>query len=180
MAFNVLFERYRDKLYYYILRHTKSAEITEEIVIDIFMKLWVGRELAVNIKSPAAFFHKVAYYKAMDFLRTTARHARLRQVYIERAGEADVRKPDEVLIDNEGRALLLEAVNQLPPKRKLIYQLSREEGLNHDAIAKLLNLSRSTVNNSITAATISIAEYLKKNVAGKAALSSAFTAYIIF
>ena len=60
MAFNVLFERYRDKLYYYILRHTKSAEITEEIVIDIFMKLWVGRELAVNIKSPAAFFHKVA------------------------------------------------------------------------------------------------------------------------
>src|SRR4051812_12970200 len=78
-AFNVLFERYRGKLYFYILRYTKSPEIAEEIVIDIFTKLWNGRKLAGRIREPAAFFHKVGYLKAMVFLRTTARHSRLRQ-----------------------------------------------------------------------------------------------------
>ena len=178
-AFNVLFERYRDKLFTYILRHIKSKEVAEEIVIDIFVKLWIGRELVSHIQSPAAFFHKVAWYKAMDFLRTTARHSRLQQVYIDRAAYNAVQKPDDLLIDDEARTLLLDAINHLPPKRKLIYQLSREEGLSHEDIARALNLSKSTVNNSITAATVSIAGYLKKNLAGKAALTSTLPLFLL-
>jgi RNA polymerase sigma-70 factor (ECF subfamily) len=170
-AFNALFERYRNKLYYYILRHTKSPEIAEEIVIDIFMKLWKGRKLAGHIREPAAFFHKVGYYKAMDFLRTTARHSRLQQAYIDRAERAGETKPDDLLIDVEARELLLRAINQLPPQRKLIYQLSREEGLSHEEIAQTLKLSRSTVNNAIVSASRSIVRYLKNSAPGKAALS---------
>ena len=179
VAFNLLFERYRDKLFTYILRHTKSKEVAEEIVIDIFVKLWMGRELVSHIQSPAAFFHKVAWYKAMDFLRTTARHSRLQQVYIDRANHNSVQMPDDLLINEEAKALLLRAINHLPPKRKLIYQLSREEGLSHEDIAKALNLSKSTVNNSITAATVSIADYLKKNLAGKAALTSLLPLFLL-
>ena len=175
-AFNVLFERYRSKLYYYILRHTKSAQVADEIVIDIFMKLWKGRELAALIPQPAAFFHKVAYYKAMDFLRTTARHTRLQQAYIDRMEKVNERSPADILIDEEERNWLLKAINQLPPQRKLVYKMSREEGLSHDEIAELLNLSRSTVNNNIVSATHSITRYLRNNISGKAALS----AFIIF
>ena len=173
-AFNELFERYRNKLYYYILRHTKSPEISEEIVIDIFMKLWKGREFADTIAEPGAFFHKVGYYKAMDFLRTTARHTRLQQAYIERAELSNTATPHELLMDQESRDLLLHAVNQLPPQRKLIYQLSRQEGLSHDEIAKKLNLSRSTVNNTIVSATRAIALTLQNSIHGKAALSLLF------
>ena len=171
-AFTILFERYRSKLYYYLLRHTKSAEISEEIVVDIFMKLWKGRELADQIGEAAAFFHKVAYYKALDFLRTTARRKQLKQVYIDRAMMEEEKKPDELMIDEETKLLLLKAVNQLPPQRKMIYQLSREEGLSHEQIAQILGLSKSTVNNTIVSATLSISEYLKKQVIGKVALSS--------
>lgn len=170
-AFNALFVRYRSKLYYYILRHTKSPEIAEEIVIDIFMKLWKGRSLAGLIQEPAAFFHKVGYYKAMDFLRTAARHSRLQQAYIDRAEHASEKKPDDLLIDMESRELLLRAINQLPPQRKLIYQLSREEGLSHEEIAQTLKLSRSTVNNAIVSASRSIIRYLKNTASGEAALS---------
>lgn len=175
-AFNVLFERYRNKLYYYILRHVKSPEIAEEIVIDIFTKLWNGRKLASHIHEPAAFFHKVAYYKAMDFLRTTARHARLQQAYIDRMEQVAEKKPDELLIDTEARELLVRAINQLPPQRKLIYQMSREEGLSHEEIAQILNLSRSTVNNAIVAASQSIMRNLNSARPGNAAL----TALLIF
>jgi RNA polymerase sigma-70 factor (ECF subfamily) len=175
-AFNVLFERYRNKLYYYILRHTKSPEIAEEIVIDIFTKLWKGRKLAGHIREPAAFFHKVGYYKAIDFLRTTARHSRLKQAYIDRVEHASEKKPDDLLIDAESRELLLRAINQLPPQRKLIYRLSREEGLSHEEIAQTLQLSRSTINNAIVSASHSIVRYLKNSAPGRAAL----TIFLIF
>lgn len=161
-AFTTLFERYRDRLYYYLLKHTKSAEIAEEIVTDIFMKLWTGRELVHQISDVAAFFHKVGYYKAMDFLRTTARHSRLQQVYINRMEPNAEKTADEILIDAEAMALLHKAINQLPPKRKAIYKLSREEGLSHLEIAKMLNLSPSTINNSMVSATRSIARYLEQ------------------
>lgn len=170
-AFNVLFERYRSKLYYYILRHTKSPEIAEEIVIDIFTKLWKGRKLAGQIREPAAFFHKVGYYKAMDFLRTAARHSRLKQAYIDRVEHAGEKKPDDLLIDSEAREWLLRAINQLPPQRKLIYLLSREEGMSHEKIAQTLQLSRSTINNAIVSASQSIVRYLKNSAPGKAALT---------
>lgn len=171
LAFTVLFERYRNKLYYYILRHTKSPEIAEEIVIDIFMKLWTGRELTAHIQEPSAFFHKVGYYKAMDFLRTTSRHSRLQQGYVGRMKLADEKSPDQLLIDEEAKQLLLKAVNQLPPQRKLIYKMSRELGHSHEEIAKVLNLSRSTVNNTIISASRSILEYIKKHARDQAAMS---------
>lgn len=179
VAFTILFERYRSRLYYYLLRHTKSKEIAEEIVIDIFMKLWKGRELAEEIKQASAFFHKVGYYKAMDFLRTTARRKQLKQVYIDRASIEHEKMPDELLIDEEAKTLILNAISQLPPQRKLIYQLSRQEGLSHDQIADALNLSRSTVNNSIVSATRSITDYLKKQAIGRAALSILTAALLI-
>ena len=173
-AFTILFERYRNKLYYYLLRHTKSKEVAEEMVIDIFMKLWKGRDLADQIQEASAFFHKVGYYKALDFLRTTARKAQLKQVYIERAKVEKEKMPDELLMDGETKLLLLKAVNQLPPQRKRIYQLSREEGLSHEQIAQILSLSKSTVNNTLVSASRSVYEYLKIHVAGKAALSALF------
>jgi RNA polymerase sigma-70 factor (family 1) len=162
-AFNVLFGRYRDKLYHYLLKITKSPEISEEIVIDIFIKLWVGRELMPQIELFENYLHKVAYHKAIDFLRTTSRHTRLQQIYIQRMEHKPDKLADEVLIDEESRALLHKAVLSLPPQRKLIYTLSRKQGLTHDQIAGALNLSPSTVKNSITAAIKSITEFLKNN-----------------
>jgi RNA polymerase sigma factor (sigma-70 family) len=173
-AFTELFGRYRNKLYYYLIKHTKSSEIAEEIVTDIFMKLWEGRELAGQISGAGAFFHKVGYYKAMDFLRITARHARLTQAYIVRVPEEPEKPADELMIDTEMKVLLYKAISQLPPQRRLIYRLSREEGLTHEQIAEALHLSRSTVNNALTTATRSITQFLHQQVPGNAALSLLF------
>ncbi|CAL1517432.1 sigma-70 family RNA polymerase sigma factor [Chitinophaga sp. MM2321] len=173
-AFNTLFERHRDKLYNYLLKITKSPEIAEEFVIDVFVKLWVGRELMVQVHHLEGFLYKVAYHKAIDFLRVTSRHDRLQKVYIERLEQLPEKRADDLLIDMELRQLLLEAVKQLPPKRRLIYTLSREQGLTHDQIATALNLSRNTVKNTMMAATRSISNFLQSNGLDKAALSILF------
>lgn len=174
-AFAELFYRFHDKLYYYILKHTKSSGIAEEIVNDIFMKLWIGRDLTEKIPNLGAFLFKVGFYKAMDFLKTTARRRKLKQLYINQYFSVDsVKKADEILIDEEERILLIRAVNQLPPKRALIYRLSREDGLTHEQIANALNLSRNTVKNTIMAATSSISNYLHTHYSGRAAFTSLF------
>jgi RNA polymerase sigma-70 factor (family 1) len=176
-AFNTLFGLYREKLYYYLLKITKSAEISEELVIDIFLKLWLGRELTSKIEHPESFFYKVAYHKAVDFLKVTSRHARLQQVYIDRAQTETQSRIDDVIVDAELRKLVYDAVNSLPPQRKLIYTLSREEGLSHQQIAEALNLSRNTVKNSMMSATRSIGEFLRKAHAEKVAFSMLFFLY---
>lgn len=160
-AFNLLFERYRDKLYHYLIKITKSAPISEEIVSDIFIKIWVGRELMPQIVQFEPYLHKVAYHKAVDFLRTASRHTRLQKLYIQRMEHAPEKLADEVLIDEESRLLLQKAIGSLPPRRKLIYTLSREQGLTHDQIAKALNLSSNTVKNSMMAAIKTITGFLK-------------------
>lgn len=175
-AFRELFDSYREKLYFYILNITHAPEIAEEIVADIFVKLWVGRELLAQIGQPNAFLHKVAYHKAMDFLKTMARHTRLQERYNEwYLSTLQEKRPDQLLIDAEIVQLIRQAVNQLSPQRKLIYQLSREEGMTHEQIARHLNLSRNTVKNSMMAATRFIDTYLKEKMLGPAMLLLLFS-----
>jgi RNA polymerase sigma-70 factor, Bacteroides expansion family 1 len=172
-AFACIFEAHRQRLFNYLTGITKSPEVAEDILVDVFMKLWLGREMLVQIEHLEAFLHKVAYNKAMDFFKTTARHARLQEVYAQRM-ELFEQNPEDWLIDEEARRILREAINQLPPQRKLIYTLSREQGLTYDEIAKALGLSRNTVKATLTAATRSIGEYLQKKYPGNAAFSALF------
>jgi RNA polymerase sigma-70 factor (family 1) len=172
-AFARIFEKHRQRLYTYLIGITKSPEVAEDILVDVFMKLWIGREMLVRIENLEGFLHKVAYNKAMDFFKTTARHTRLQQVYAQRIDQQE-QNPEDWLIDEEARRILREAVNQLPPQRKLIYTMSREQGLTYDEIAKALNLSRNTVKGTLMAATRSISEYLNKRYPGNAALSALF------
>jgi RNA polymerase sigma-70 factor (ECF subfamily) len=160
-AFTILFERYRNKLYYYLLRHTKSSEVAEELVTDIFMKLWNGRQMATDIIEIGAFLHKAAYFKVLDFLRTTARHSRLRQLYMSFMEHASDPGSEDLVIGSELKTILYKAINRLPPQRRLIYQLSRQEGLTHEEIAKTLGLSPSTINNALVKANHSILKVVK-------------------
>src|SRR5579859_5286981 len=79
-AFRVLFNARYEKLFNYLLRITKSREIAEEIATDVFLKLWMGRELMNEISNLDAFLYKVAYNKALDFFRVAARNNRLQRL----------------------------------------------------------------------------------------------------
>jgi RNA polymerase sigma-19 factor, ECF subfamily len=161
-AFKILFETRRDKLYNYLFRITKSREIAEEIVIDVFLKLWIGRELLKEIENLDGFLYKVAYNKALDFFRIASRNVRLQKL-ITREMENDrerVREADYDLLENEYREILNHAIGQLSPQKRLIFSLSRKNGLSHDEIARQLNLSRNTVRNTIAGSLRSIRQFL--------------------
>lgn len=161
-AFRVLYDRYWEKLFNYLVHITKSREIAEEIVADVFLKLWTGRDLLQNIQHMDGFLRKVAYNKAMDFFKIASRDARLQRIIAEGMSEAAESGTDGRLLDNEYQHILREAIRQLSPQRRLIFNLSREAGLTHEQIARQLNLSRHTVRNSMAEALKSIRQYLLK------------------
>ena len=161
MAFRTLFESHKDKLYNYIFRITRSKEISEEIVIDVFLKIWIGRDLITEIRNFEGFIQKVACNKALDFLRIAARHKRLQELISRELISAPAPLADHTALEYECQDILHKALAQLSPQRRLIFSLSRNQGLSHEEIANKLNLSRNTVRNTVVEALKTVRQYLK-------------------
>lgn len=158
-AFKTLFERYRNKLYHYLHHIIKSREVAEEIVMDVFLKLWLGRKMVIEIDHFDAFLFRVAQNKAIDFLRSANRDHTLRS-HIWEEMQAAAETADSRVICTEIETSIREAIQHLSPQRQLVYQLSREDNLTHDQIASRLNLSKNTIKNHIVESVRFIRGYL--------------------
>ncbi|GEP89757.1 RNA polymerase sigma-70 factor, ECF subfamily [Chitinophaga terrae (ex Kim and Jung 2007)] len=161
-AFTALYNRYWNKVYTYLRRMTKSHEIAEELLYDIFTKLWTGRELITEIQHMDAFLSKVAYNKAISFFRYTATQRKMQQLVAGQMAPAQVDDAANRLLDSEARELLQEAIWHLSPQRRLVFTLSRDQGLTHEQIARQLNLSTQTVKKTMSNALGAIREFLHK------------------
>jgi RNA polymerase sigma-70 factor (ECF subfamily) len=162
-AFQDLFAIYYEQLYHYIFGFIKSKQIAEELVMDVFLKIWLGRDLITQIEKFDAFLFRVAHNKSIDFLRCAARDPKFKDLLWENIQLANNIQPDSSMLVQEYEIKLREAVSLLSPQRKKVYQLSREQDMTHDQIAAQLNLSKSTINNHIVEAQRFIRAYLSKN-----------------
>jgi len=159
-AFKALFDAHRGRLYTYILGMIRSKEVAEELVMDVFLKIWLAKDVVIQIENFDAFLFRVAYNKSIDFLRSAARDPVFRNLLwndIEMAGDVHA---DSTVMQREYENKLREAVSLLTPQRKEVYVLSREKGFSHADIARKLHLSKSTVSNHIVEAQRFIRSYL--------------------
>jgi RNA polymerase sigma-70 factor (family 1) len=162
--FNLIFEKYRNQLFAYLFKVTKSRETSEEIVLDVFLKLWHGREAITEIENLEAFLFRVAHNKAIDFFRAAKRNPKMQQEIWELITEAiSYETADKKLLDKSIEALVQTAVDQLSPQRRKVYFLRNNEDLSYGEIARELNLSTNTVRNHLAASVQFIREYLLKN-----------------
>jgi RNA polymerase sigma-70 factor (ECF subfamily) len=169
VAFGILFNLYKSKLYRFTLRICKSEDVAEELVHDVFLKIWNNRDLHHNIDHPATYMYTIAKNKAMDHLRKVACDARLMgQLWHTLSESNDVTQ--EAVEANECYSLVKTALSKLTPQKQLIYRLSREDGLNHEQIAQQLNISKSTVNNHLVGSLKHIKSFLIKNGSESAAV----------
>jgi len=148
-AFRVLFKNHRTKLFNYIFKLTKSRVAAEEIVMDVFLKLWEGRSLLSELDNFNAFLFAIARNKAYDFLRKASKDRVLRELIWEEIQIASDMRTDQKLILNEMEQEYQHAIHKLSPQRQSVFKLSREEHMTYDQIAKHLQLSKSTIKNHI-------------------------------
>jgi RNA polymerase sigma-70 factor (family 1) len=164
-AFSSLYYIYEPRLSSFIYKITKSKEITAEIVHDVFLKVWMGREALQDVKNFDAFIFVVSRNLAINAFHKTMREFR-RYDYLERdlPQEIDEHKEEEQLM----YTVIDSAIEQLPPRQKEVFLLNRYERLTYDQIGKKLNIGKETVKTHIQLAVKSI----KRTVLSKNGLQS--------
>lgn len=149
-AFRLLFHRYVPELRPLIMHITKTAAVTEDILQETFLRLWISRDKLTRIENPRSWLLRIVFYQSFTYLRRQGVHTRAMDILAARQDAAEMHnQTEEAMAYAQIVQLVAEAVKQLPPQARRIYVLSREKGLRIPEIAKELMLSPHTVKNSL-------------------------------
>ena len=162
VAFTQIFGRYSDWIYNVALKFLKSPELAEEVVQEIFLKIWTRREEMVHAANFQSYLFTMARNQVFDMMKQVAKEATTRQEYVRTIAAVD--DADRSLIESQYQELLHEAVNQLPAQQQEVFRLAKVEGLSHQAIAEQMRLSRLTVKTHMARALQSIRQTLEKHI----------------
>lgn len=165
-AFREIFYRYADRLGAYVFRITRSREYTEEIVQDVFLKIWMSREVLAEVENFDVYLYVVSRNQALNALR---------KIILEREKRKEWEKTAVPVIDitygidtasdeDDLTGLIDQAINQLPDQQKRVWVLSRQQRLTHREIARELALSQETVKKYIMYANQSLARFIKSRL----------------
>jgi RNA polymerase sigma-70 factor (family 1) len=147
-AFTILFQWYYSPLGEFVLKLTESLEITQEIIQDSFVKIWLRKETLPGIDNFSAYLYILCRNHAFAVLKKMAVEKRskqsIEQYLANEMAEADYDNPAD-----HYRSLIEDAVAKLPAQQQRVYRLSRYDRLKHDAIARELNISAETVKKHI-------------------------------
>lgn len=146
-AFDKLYETYCNKLYYFALSILKSKEDAEEVVQNTFFKIWQKRSSIDNTQVFKSFLFTIAYNVIIDLLMKRLRERKFRENIIEKASSNY--NLEEAIEFGDLLEQVFKIVEELPPRKNEIYQLSRVNHLSYVEIADKLNISVKTVENSI-------------------------------
>lgn len=160
-AFRTLYDIYFHRLSVYIFKLCKSDTATEEIVQDIFIKIWEYRSSLASVETPEAYIFSMARNKTIDFLRKLAKETGLICV-LKAHLELSNNEIEDKLNFTDLRRLIDEALAPLSDQKKRIFHLSRNEGLEHDEIAQVMQLSKSTVKNHLSQTLQHLREFLSQ------------------
>jgi RNA polymerase sigma-70 factor (ECF subfamily) len=157
-AFTRLFDHYHQRLGLHVYRITRSEPVAEELVHDVFLKIWRNRELLLEIENFPVYLFVVSKNAALNALKRIAAE-RVKLTDLDHAVEVEPEQPDDYRY-----ALIDEAIDQLPPQQRQVYLLSRHQRLSYNEIALQMGLSRETVKKYLQIATASIISYIGKSV----------------
>ena len=149
-AYIYLLDRYHTRLCAYALSLTNDQGQAEDIVQNVFMKTWRFRKKLDTYYSVQSFLYKSTYNEFLSSYRKDKAVTLLEQKYMESLYQV-VEDADDVAI-TKMITLVRSEVQQLPPKCKQVFSLSKEDGLTNVEIAECLNISIKTVESQITKA----------------------------
>jgi len=159
-AFAQLYNTHWNKIYSLALAYLKSAEQAQDIVQEVFLKLWNKRENLGHVENPTSFIYIMGRNEVIRALKKKISLASLDE-------ENNDYLPDDFMLPQETMDLkqleqkITTAIDSLPAQQKLIFRLSREEGLNHEQIANRLGIEKTTVKNHIVRALNSLRRILQ-------------------
>ena len=151
-AFAMIYKQYKTKVYWKIKSKINDAAIAEELMQDVFIKVWEKRADLDPEKSFIAYLFCIANSRIIDFCRKEKRDQQV-MGNLQRIGTEVFEEPMESdLSKNEGE-LLIQAIEKLSPQRKRIFILCKLDGKSYEEVSKMLGVSASTISDHIVKAT---------------------------
>lgn len=158
-AFRTLYDRYRPKVYSYALKITLSVELAEDIVHDVFLKLWASE--GMEVENVGGFLRVVTRNHTLKVLRRRVlEHRSISDVAIQQP-QCDS-CTDDAIAYQETQTIVFGAISHLSPQRKQVFLLCREEGLKYEEVAERMNLSPLTVKTHMQHALRFLRAYISK------------------
>lgn len=154
-AFREMFEAYSPKVYAFSLKLTHSPATAEEMVQEVFMKIWLNRRTLRHIDYFPAYLSAMTRNLALNLLKRMALEEKAKSSIAKEARRVHS-ETEEGIIYSDYHQLLSRVIEGLPPQQKLVYSLCHGEGLKYDEVAQKLRISRLTVKTHMQQALRSI------------------------
>jgi RNA polymerase sigma-70 factor (family 1) len=161
-AFEALYRLYFVPLFRFCFSIIHQKESAEEIVNDVFLKLWENRDSGPAIDKLRLYLYVSVKNRSLNYLRD---NAGVHTIEISERCDDYIRfdtNPETILLDAEGLRRIRAAIDVLPPRCKLIFSLIKEDGLKYKEVARLLDLSVKTVETQLAIALRKIATVLHR------------------
>lgn len=163
-AYKELFTSLYGYLFNFARTLVSGKEAAEEIVSDVFIKVWEKRKELEKIDNLKVYLYVSTRNTAFNYLEKQKRNStyslddisgRFASVYLD---------PEQLLITAEMLALIQKAIDQLPPQCRIIFKLAKEDGLKYREVAEVLNISVKTVENQLAIALRKIGQTLSFDI----------------
>lgn len=160
-AFCELYATYKNRLIYFAMRFLKSREYAEDVFQDAFTVVWQSRRFINPDASFSSYLYTIMRNRILNQLRNAANEEKLKESILSQALDYTEDTKREVML-NDLKSLISHALQQLTPRQREIFEMSREAQLSHKEIADKLDISVNTVQEHISISLKLIRTYLIK------------------
>lgn len=160
-AFCELYATYKNRLIYFAMRFLKSREYAEDVFQDAFTVVWQSRRFINPDVSFSSYLYTIMRNRILNQLRNAANEEKLKESILSQALDYTEDTKREVML-NDLKSLISHALQQLTPRQREIFEMSREAQLSHKEIADKLGISVNTVQEHISTSLKLIRTYLIK------------------
>ena len=160
-AFCELYATYKNRLIYFAMRFLKSREYADDVFQDAFTVVWQSRRFINPDASFSSYLYTIMRNRILNQLRNAANEEKLKESIFSQALDYTEDTKREVML-NDLKSLISHALQQLTPRQREIFEMSREAQLSHKEIADKLGISVNTVQEHISTSLKLIRTYLIK------------------
>ncbi len=159
-AFKQLFYKFYAGLLSFATSIIKDQHMAEEVVEDVFIKLWENRETLPTITNLSYYLYVATKHASLNCIQKRKREKAIPMSGFEDAFQFGFGNPASQMISGENLRAINAAISNLPPRCRLIFRLIKSEGLSYAQVSTLLNISVKTVEAQMTIALKKLGERL--------------------
>ena len=163
-AYKQLFIHYHSRLTQFSYSILDNKETAEEVVSDVFLKIWNNRQSLLRIQNFHLYLYVCTKNQSLNSLRRQNSNKTFSLDDCNTELTSFYFDPEQLMITLEMYKRLDELIRNLPPKCRLIFKLIREDGLTYKEVSQLLQLSVKTIENQMTIALKKIGQSIQFDI----------------